>query len=317
MFLEDAFEYDVDAICDGRQVVIAGVLQHVEEAGVHSGDSMAMYPPYRIKPSILEEIRTVTRRLALALEVRGLMNVQFAEREGKLYVLEVNPRASRTVPFLAKATGIPFVRHAARVMAGASLEELGLLREPEPRLYFAKAPVFVFEKFPGVDVLLGPEMRSTGEVMGVGASPGEAFLKAMIGSGLNLPLEGTVFLSVNDHDKDNALLVARALHELGFTLMGTRGTALHFFDHGLPAQLVFKVNEGRPNVADLIRNGQIQMVVNTPLGRNSRYDEKAIRLAASEHRVPCITTLSAAESAIDAMSHARQGTLTVRALQDL
>ena len=317
MFLEDAFEYDVDAICDGKRVVIAGILQHVEEAGVHSGDSMAMYPPYRIKPAILEEIRSVTRKLAVALEVRGLMNIQFAEREGKLYVLEVNPRASRTIPFLAKATGIPFVQHAARVMLGATLDDLGLTAEPTPSLYFAKAPVFVFDKFPGVDVLLGPEMRSTGEVMGVGASPGEAFLKAMLGSGLRLPSEGAVFLSVNDHDKDNALHVARRLHELGFTLLGTRGTALHFFDHGLPAQLVFKVNEGRPNVADLIRNGQIQMVVNTPLGRSSRYDEKAIRLAASQHRIACITTLSAAESAVDAMLQARQGTLQVRALQDL
>ncbi|MFW5740329.1 MAG: carbamoyl-phosphate synthase large subunit, partial [Myxococcota bacterium] len=316
MFLEDAFEYDVDALCDGRHVVIAGVLQHVEEAGVHSGDSTAMYPPYRIKPAILEEMRAVTRALALALEVRGLMNVQFAEREGKLYVLEVNPRASRTVPFLAKATGIPFVQHAARVMAGATLEQLGLVEEPQPRRYYAKAPVFVFHKFPGVDVLLGPEMRSTGEVMGVGASPGEAFLKAMLGSGLRLPSAGSVFLSVNDHDKDDALKVAKRLHELGFTLLGTRGTALHLFDHGVPAQLVFKVNQGRPNVADLIRNGQIQMVINTPLGRSSRFDEKAIRLAASEHGVPCITTLSAAESAVQAMVHANEGTLSVRALQD-
>ena len=205
MFLEGAFEYDVDAICDGQRVVIAGVLQHVEEAGVHSGDSMAMVPPYRIKPKVLDQMREVTRKLALALEVRGLMNVQFAERDGALYVLEVNPRASRTVPFLAKATAVPFVQHAARVMAGATLDELGLTQDPEPRLYYAKAPVFVFHKFPGVDVLLGPEMHSTGEVMGVGASPGEAFLKAMLGSGVRLPASGTVFLSVNDRDKDNAL----------------------------------------------------------------------------------------------------------------
>ena len=317
MFLEGAFEYDVDAICDGQRVVIAGVLQHVEEAGVHSGDSMAMVPPYRIKPKVLDQMREVTRKLALALEVRGLMNVQFAERDGALYVLEVNPRASRTVPFLAKATAVPFVQHAARVMAGATLDELGLTQDPEPRLYYAKAPVFVFHKFPGVDVLLGPEMHSTGEVMGVGASPGEAFLKAMLGSGVRLPASGTVFLSVNDRDKDNALEVARRLHEMGFALMGTRGTALHLSDQGLPVRLVFKVNQGRPNVADLIRNGQIQMVINTPLGRSSRFDEKAIRLAASEHGVPCITTLSAAESAMDAMLHARKRGLTVRSLQDL
>ena len=315
-FLEDAFEYDVDALCDGERVVIAGVMQHVEEAGIHSGDSTAFLPPYRIKPSILQELKDVTRKLAFALNVRGLMNVQFAEREGRLYVLEVNPRASRTVPFLAKASGIPFVQHAARIMVGSTLEELGLIEDPEPVGFHAKAPVFPFRKFPGVDVLLGPEMRSTGEVMGVGRTPGEAFLKAMLGAGLRLPTEGTVFLSVNDHDKSNALVVAKRLHELGFKLMGTRGTALHLFDNGLPAQLVFKVNEGRPNVVDLVRNGAIQLVINTPLGRASYYDEKAIRLAASEHVVPMITTLSAAESAVEAMVHDREGTLTVRALQD-
>jgi carbamoyl-phosphate synthase large subunit len=258
----------------------------------------------------------VTRRLGLALGVRGLMNVQFAERDGRLYVLEVNPRASRTVPFLAKATGIPFVQLAAKVMAGQTLDQVGLTEDATTRLFYAKVPVFPFRKFPGVDVLLGPEMRSTGEVMGVGATPGEAFLKAMLGAGLRLPNAGTAFLSVNEHDKPNALLVARRLHELGFKLVGTRGTALYLFDHGLPAQLVFKVNEGRPNVADLIRNDDIHLVINTPLGRESYYDEKAIRLAASEHNIPCITTLSAAESAVEAMFHARTGELHVRALQD-
>jgi len=315
-YLEDAFEYDVDALCDGTRVVIAGVLHHVEEAGVHSGDSTAFYPPYRIKPHILQEIKDVTRRLGLALGVRGLMNVQFAEKGGQLYVLEVNPRASRTVPFLAKATGIPLVQHAVRVMVGETLEQTGFVEEPSPKLFYAKAPVFPFRKFPGVDSLLGPEMRSTGEVMGVGATPGEAFFKAMLSAGQLLPSSGTVFMSVNDHDKENALSIAREFHALGFRLIGTRGTALYLFDNGLPAQLVFKVNEGRPNVEDLIRNGEIQLLVNTPLGRDSFFDEKAIRATASAHGVPCITTLSAAESAARAMRDNGNTPMQVYALQD-
>ena len=316
-YLEDAYEYDVDAIADGQRVVIAGVLQHVEEAGVHSGDSAALFPPYRIKQHIHDELVSVTRKLGLALGVRGLMNVQFAEKDGELYVLEVNPRASRTVPFLAKATGTPLVQQAVRVMMGATLDDLGLHDDPRPPVFFAKAPVFPFRKFPGVDVLLGPEMRSTGEVMGIGNTPGEAFLKAMRGAGIELPQGGTVFLSVNDNDKADALRVGKQLHELGFKLVGTRGTALHLFDNGIPAQLVFKVNEGRPNVTDLIRNGDIQMVVNTPLGRASFFDEKAIRVAASERGIPCITTLSAAEAAVSAIRHARGSSIDVYALQDL
>jgi carbamoyl-phosphate synthase large subunit len=316
-FLEDAFEYDVDAVSDGTRVVIAGVLQHVEEAGVHSGDSTAFLPPYRVKPAILQEMLDVTRRLGFALGVRGLMNVQFAERDGRLYVLEVNPRASRTVPFLAKATGVPFVKLAAKIMIGQTLEQVGLTEDVTTRLFHVKAPVFPFRKFPGADVLLGPEMRSTGEVMGIGSTPGEALLKAMMSAGLRLPNAGTIFLSVNEHDKPNALLIARRLHELGFKLAGTRGTALYLFDHGLPVQLVFKVNNGRPNVTDLIRNDAVQLVINTPLGYESYFDEKAIRLSASEHNIPCITTLSAAESAVEAMLHARTNELHVRALQDL
>ena len=316
-FLEDAFEYDVDAIADGERVVIAGILEHVEEAGVHSGDSTALFPAYKIKPHILAEIRDATRRLGQALGVRGLMNVQFAEKDGLLYVLEVNPRASRTVPFLAKATGIPLVRHAARVMAGATLAELGLTDDPTTTLYYAKAPVFPFRKFPGVDVLLGPEMRSTGEVMGVGRTPGEAFLKALQGAGIQMPTGGTVFLSLNDNDKHAALPVARRLHDLGFTLVGTRGTAEFLTAGGVPATAVFKVNEGRPNVADQILSGGIGLVINTPLGRASFYDEKAIRVAASAHGVPCFTTLSAAEAGVQAMEHARDGkAIEVFALQD-
>jgi carbamoyl-phosphate synthase large subunit len=315
-YLEDAFEYDVDALVDGERVVIAGIMEHVEEAGVHSGDSTAIYPPYKIEPHILAELREVTHKLGRALGVLGLMNIQFAERGGQLYVLEVNPRASRTVPFLAKATGLPLVQYAARVMAGERLAEIGFVEEPVPQKYFVKAPVFPFHKFPGVDTLLGPEMKSTGEVMGVGTTPGEAFLKALLGAGVKLPEGGTAFVSVHDQDKPEARKVAERLHALGFRVIGTRGTALYLFDQGIPAQLVYKVNEGRPHVVDMMQQGGIQLVVNTPLGRASYYDEKAIRMEAFGRGVPCITTLSAAEAAAEAMERARRGELEVFALQD-
>jgi carbamoyl-phosphate synthase large subunit len=315
-YLEDAFEYDVDALCDGEDTVIAGILEHVEEAGVHSGDSTALLPPFKVKPHILQEMKDVTRRLGKAIGVRGLMNVQFADKDGQLYVLEVNPRASRTVPFLAKAMGLPLAQQATLLMLGQTLREIGLVEDPKPKYWFAKAPVFPFKKFPGVDVLLGPEMRSTGEVMGVGETPGEAFLKALQGAGINLPTKGCVFISVNDRDKAHVIDVARSLHGLGFSLIGTRGTALALFDAGLPAQLVFKVNQGRPNVADLIRDGGIQMVINTPFGDVSFFDDKAIRVAASAHGVPCMTTLSAAEAAVEAMQRARTGGMERYAVQD-
>ena len=315
-YLEDAFEYDVDALCDGENTVIAGILEHVEEAGVHSGDSTALLPPFKVKPEILQQMKDVTRQLGKAIGVRGLMNVQFAEKDNQLYVLEVNPRASRTVPFLAKAMGIPLAQLATMLMMGKTLAEVGLTQDPEPKHWFAKAPVFPFRKFPGVDVLLGPEMRSTGEVMGVGATPGEAFLKALQGAGVQLPVKGQVFISVNDGDKEEVIEIAQNLRALGFSLIGTRGTALALFDAGLPTQMVFKVNQGRPNVADLIGEGAIQMVINTPLGDVSYFDDKAIRVAASAHGVPCMTTLSAAQAAVEAMQTARTGGMKRYAVQD-
>lgn len=315
-FLEDAFEYDVDALCDGERVVIAGILEHVEEAGVHSGDSSAIFPAYKFKPGIAEEMRRVTRQLGMAIGVRGLMNIQFAERAGKLYVLEVNPRASRTVPFLAKATGIPLVQIATRLMVGQTLEACGLTEDLVPKHYFAKVPVFPFAKFPGADVLLGPEMRSTGEVMGVGRSPGEAYLKALRGAGVDLPTSGRVFLSVNAGDKVAIVPIAQALLDMGFELVGTRGTALALFDAGIPAQLVYKVNEGSPNASNFIEEGRINLVINTPLGAESRFDEKQIRLAASNLGIPVITTLTAAEAAIEAMRMQRSGDVGRFALQD-
>ena len=315
-FLEDAFEYDVDALCDGERVVIAGILEHVEEAGVHSGDSSAIFPAYKFKPGIAEEMRDVTRRLGLAIGVRGLMNIQFAERAGKLYVLEVNPRASRTVPFLAKATGVPLVQIATRLMVGETLTACGLTEDLVPVHYFAKVPVFPFAKFPGADVLLGPEMRSTGEVMGVGRTPGEAYLKALRGAGVDLPDSGRAFLSVNAGDKAAILPIARALWDLGFELVGTRGTALALFDAGIPAQMVYKVNEGSPNASDFIEAGKIDLVINTPLGAESRFDEKQIRTAASDRGIPIFTTLTAAEAAIEALLMQRTGKVERFALQD-
>jgi len=274
-----------------------------------------MFPPYKVKDEILSEISAITRKLGLAMGVKGLMNVQFAEKDGELFVIEVNPRASRTVPFLAKATGVPLVQIAVKVMAGDSLDDLGIIDDLVAPRFYAKAPVFPFRKFPGVDVLLGPEMRSTGEVMGIGDTPGEAFLKAMEGASLKLPTEGTVFISVNNHDKEEALDLARRFHELGFRIVGTRGTALHLFDNGIPAQLIFKVNEGQPNVKDLIQSEEIAIVINTPLGQQSHFDERAIRVAASSRGIPCITTLSAAEASLQAMEHARSGAINVYPLQ--
>jgi len=315
-YLEDAFEYDVDALCDGQYTVIAGIMEHVEEAGVHSGDSTALLPPLKVKPDVLAEMKKITRTLGPAIGVRGLLNIQFAEKDGLLYVLEVNPRASRTVPFLAKATGKPITQWATRLIMGESLADIGEVHDLTTTLWFAKAPVFPFRKFPGVDVLLGPEMRSTGEVMGVGESPGEAFWKALQGAGVNLPASGTVFVSVNDGDKEALLPIAKRLHALGFSLIGTRGTALWLFDNGLPVQLLYKVGQGRPNVADKIHDGSIQLVINTPLGRASFWDDKAIRVAASGRGVACMTTLSAAEAAVDAMERKRGGAMARYAVQD-
>jgi carbamoyl-phosphate synthase large subunit len=317
-FLEDAFELDVDALGDGRGVVIAGIMQHIEEAGVHSGDSYAVLPPYRRVPrEALGAIRDATRKLGEALSVVGLMNVQFALKDGTLYVLEVNPRASRTVPFVSKATGVPFARLAARLCLGESLADVGLTSEPSPAGFSIKAPVFPFRRFEGVDTILGPEMRSTGEVMGRDSSFGLAFLKAARGAGLLLPDAGTAFLSVHDGDKAGLMPIARELAQLGFNLVATSGTAAALLAHGLETGSVLKVNEGRPNVVDRMINGEIDLVVNTPLGKESHYDEVAIRRTALERDVPCLTTLSAAWAALDAIRARRSVPLSVTPLQEV
>ncbi len=315
-FLEDAFEVDVDALVDEERCVIAGIQEHIEEAGIHSGDSSCVLPPYMVKPEHLETMRKYTRILGKALDVRGLMNIQFAIKDDIVYVLEVNPRASRTVPFVSKATGVPLAKIAARVMTGRKLAEFNLPEELSVKNFFVKEPVFPFVKFPGVDPLLGPEMRSTGEVMGMAESFGGAFAKAQMGAGASLPLGGTAFISVNDSDKHNALRVARRLHELGFKIVATRGTASYLVAAGVPCERVFKVNEGRPNVVDLIKSDAIDLIVNTPLGRSSFYDEKAIRRAAMNYNVVSFTTLTGASAAVLAITSMRQEEMKVLSLQE-
>ena len=313
-FLEDAVEVDVDALSDGDDTLICGIMQHLELAGIHSGDSTAVLPPRKLLPKQMEVIRAHTRALACALQVRGLMNVQLAIFDGQVHVLEVNPRASRTIPFLSKACGIPFARLAAKVMAGATLRDLGFTEEPRPRGFAVKVPVFPFARFPGFDPVLGPEMRSTGEAYGWDATFGLAFAKAMMAAGQTLPVHGTVFISVNDRDKDEVVPIARALSDLGFTLLATRGTADHLLCNEVQAAVVFKVNEGRPHAADRILDGEVQLVINTPLGGPSFYDERALRRAAVTHHVPMITTLSAAAAAVEGIRLLRDNVLTVTPL---
>ena len=317
-FLEQAAEFDVDALSDESACVIAGIQEHIEEAGIHSGDSSCVLPPVRIDPEHIETMRHYTRTLAKALSVRGLMNIQFAIKDDRVYVLEVNPRASRTVPFVSKATGVPIARIAALVMAGRRLADFGLPENLTVSRFFIKSPVFPFVKFPGVDPILSPEMHSTGEVMGVGETFGEAYAKAMMGAGLTLPRRGTAFISVNDADKGQAVLIARRLTRLGFEVMATLGTAVRLREVGLQVENVFKVNEGRPNIVDHIKRGGIALVINTPLGRSSHFDEQAIRRAALQYNVPCVTTMTGAQAIVEAIgAYGANGALSVRSLQEL
>jgi len=315
-FLEDAFEYDVDALCDGEDVVIGGIMQHVEEAGIHSGDSTSVLPPMASDEATLVAMADFTRRLGRSLGVVGLMNVQFAKLQGVVYVLEVNPRASRTVPFVSKATGVPLAKMAAKVMVGRKLRELGLTRDLEVGSCFVKSPVFPFAKFPGVDTITGPEMKSTGEVMGAADDFGYAYAKAAISAGVALPKRGVVFISVNQRDKQTVIPIARDFESLGFRIVASRGTAAALRDAGLSVDVVYKVNEGRPNVVDLLKSRRIQLLVNTPLGRESFFDERAIRRAATQYGIPCITTLSAARAAVSAIRALQREKLTVKSLQE-
>ena len=315
-FLEDAFEADVDAISDGRRCVIGGVMQHIEDAGIHSGDSACVLPPYLITEEQVAQMREYTRAFALKLGVVGLLNVQYAIRDGIVYVLEVNPRASRTVPFVSKTTGVPLASLAAAVAVGRTLDELGLEDDVLQPYVAVKEAVFPFSKFQGVDLVLGPEMRSTGEVMGIADSFGMAFAKAQASADGALPLEGAVFITVNDHDKTSVVPIARRFQELGFRILATEGTARHLRARGIPAGRVLKVHEGRPNAIDLIVSGQIQLLVNTPLGKLTQQDDYAIRRAALQQRVPYTTTLSAASAATDAIIALRSRAGEVRSLQE-
>ncbi len=318
-FLERAAEIDVDALADAETVVIAGIQGHIEEAGIHSGDSSSVLPAQKIAPEHLETIQHYTVLLAKALKVVGLMNIQFAIKDDRVYVIEVNPRASRTVPFVAKATGVPIAKIASLVMAGyRKLADFNLPDVLTVPKIFVKSPVFPFKKFAGIDPILGPEMHSTGEVMGVGTTFGEAFGKAMEGAGIKLPLEGRAFISVNNDDKGQAVILARRLKKLGFKLVATYGTANRLHEVGLECASVFKVNEGRPNIADLIKQGEIALIINTPLGAASHYDEKAIRKAALQFNVPCVTTITGAEALIEAIGTKMSAKhVKVRSLQEI
>ena len=318
-FLENAAEFDVDALADAETCVIAGIQEHIEEAGIHSGDSSCVLPPFKIAEEHIETMRHYTRRLAKALNVCGLMNIQFAIRDNRVYVIEVNPRASRTVPFVSKATGVPLAKIASLVMAGQPLKEFNLPAELSVgERFFVKSPVFPFKKFPGVDPVLGPEMHSTGEVMGVGDTFGEAYAKAMQGAGLELPTGGTAFISVNEPDKGIAAILARRLSRLGFTLMATVGTARRLREIGVEVESVFKVNEGRPNIVDYIKRGDIALIINTPLGRASHYDEQAIRRAALQYNVPCVTTMTGAQALVEAIAaKLSEEMVSVRSLQEI
>jgi carbamoyl-phosphate synthase large subunit len=320
-FLEDAIEVDVDAIGDGTDVIVAGIMEHIEEAGVHSGDSACAIPPYSLPGPVVQEIREATIAMAKHMRVIGLMNVQYAlKKEGDktvLYVLEVNPRASRTVPFVAKATGMPVAKVAAKVMAGVSLKEQGITSDPIPAHVSVKESVFPFAKFSGVDIVLGPEMKSTGEVMGTSERFSIAFAKAQLASGTVLPKEGTIFVSMkNDATKVLMVPLAKRLVALGFKLIGTPGTTAWLNNNGIPVEKVKKLTEGHPNLIDYIVDGRVQLIMNTPGGKGARTDEGKIRASAVSHGVPCITTIPAAEAATRAMEALLTEEMTVMALQD-
>jgi len=314
-FLDDAFEVDVDALCDGEHVTIGGIMQHIEEAGVHSGDSACVLPPYKISAYHIEIIREHTQRIGLALGVKGLFNIQFAIKDEIVYVLEVNPRASRTVPFVSKAVGVPLASYAAQIGTGATLTELNFLTEPPVDGFFVKEAVLPFQKFPGVDARLGPEMRSTGEVMGHASSFGHAFIKSQMATGVSLPQKGNILISVNDFDKGAVSKIARDLHNMGFKLIATEGTARWLTMIGLPATRINKVAQGSPHVVDAMMNGEIDMIINTPLGGQAHDDGALIRGTAALLGIPLVTTLSAAMASVQGIRALRDKPLKVRSLQ--
>jgi len=315
-FLEDAVEIDVDAISDGERTIIGGVMEHIEEAGIHSGDSACVLPPQSLASRIVEQIKECTMDIARELKVVGLINIQFAVKNGKVFVLEVNPRASRTIPFVSKATGVPLAKFATKVMLGRSLQELGLTHEVVPTHISVKESVFPFNRFPGVDIILGPEMKSTGEVMGIDTGFGRAFAKSQLAAGQHLPTQGAVFVSVKDPDKDKVYPVVKQLHELGFHVLATQGTSQYLRNLGIPNKPVKKIAHGRPHVIDHIKNGDIQLVINTPSGKESAGGSHNIRRAVLRHGLPYATTLSGAAAMASGIAALKKRRLTVKSLQE-
>jgi len=315
-YLEDAIEIDVDAVADGKTCIIAGIMEHIEEAGIHSGDSASVLPPYSLDDNTIGKIKVYTQKLAIELNVVGLMNIQYAVKNDVIYVLEVNPRASRTVPFVSKATGVQWAKVAAKLMVGLTLKELGIEKETDIRHVAVKESVFPFNKFYGVDTVLGPEMKSTGEVMGIDNNFGSAFLKSQLGAGQNLPLAGNVLLSVKNKDKRNIVFIAKILFDLGFKIYATKGTGKILINNGIDVKIVNKVSEGRPHIVDMIKNNELQLIINTPSGGHPKKDEISIRANAVQYKVPYTTTLSGAQAVVNAIENMKKGGLLVKAVQD-
>lgn len=315
-FLVDAIEFDVDALCDGKDVFIGGVMQHIEEAGIHSGDSSCVLPPYSASQEVVDKLRHFTRQLAKELNVIGLINIQYAVQNGDVYVLEVNPRASRTVPFVSKAIGIPLAKMAAKIMIGKTLKELGISKEIVPTYTSVKDPVFPFSKFPGIRMYLGPEMRSTGEVMGIADTFPKALAKAHLAAGMHMPTSGGVFITVNDRDKSKIVPIAKDLQSLGFTIYATDGTAKVLSANGIETKHVFKLQEGRPHVIDRIKNKEIQIVINTPTGKTAKLDERYIGEAAMLYKIPMITTIPGAIGLVKGIRAIAEEKLSVTSIQE-
>ncbi|MBN2123136.1 MAG: carbamoyl-phosphate synthase large subunit, partial [Deltaproteobacteria bacterium] len=315
-FLEHAVEIDVDAISDGEDTVIGGIMEHIEEAGIHSGDSACVLPPISLKPAVLEKVKEHTQAMARELNVVGLMNVQYAVKDGRIYVLEVNPRASRTVPFVSKATGVPLARLATKVIMGMKLRDLGLTEEVVPSHVSVKESVFPFARFPGVDTVLGPEMKSTGEVMGIDESFGLAFAKSQLAAGQKLPLSGTVLISVKDEDKAAMVNTAALFRDLGFRIVATKGTSAFLEGHGIRSQEVKKVREGRPHIVDIMKNGEIDLVVNTTGHKQAVSESSEIRRTALALSIPYTTTLAGARATVLGIKSLRDGEVNVKTLQE-
>jgi carbamoyl-phosphate synthase large subunit len=315
-YLEDAIEVDVDALSDGKDIIIGGVMEHIEEAGIHSGDSACSLPPHSLPKKIVNEIKRQTKALARELDVVGLMNVQFAVKGNEIYILEVNPRASRTIPFVSKATGIPLAKVAAKVMVGKTLKELGIASERETKHISVKEAVFPFDRFPGVDTILGPEMKSTGEVMGIDVDFGRAFGKSQIACGNRIPLSGKIFISLKDKDKPAGVSIAKKLLALGLSVIATRGTAQYLNDRGLDVQVINKVIEGRPHIVDLIKNREIHFIMNTVSGAQAQKDSFSIRQSAIQYKIPFTTTISGAFAAVKAIETLKKKQVNIKSIQE-